>query len=93
MTVATTTIWMPVLDVETQEIMSVHAQTLADQGKTDNIKQSTMIPGGVSVRRIWTTVEDAEEWIAFVEQYNPESATIVQSPSPESGDSPTNDPV
>jgi hypothetical protein len=31
------------------------------------------------VTRTWTTTADAEEWIAFLGPFNPQSSTIVQS--------------
>jgi hypothetical protein len=89
MTVATITVWIPVLDAETREIIHAHGQSLADQGKTDNVKQNTLIPDGVSIRipdgvstrRTWATVEDAEEWVEYIKQFNPASVTIETTPA------------
>ena len=48
------------------------------EGKTDNEPIIVITePGHVThTTRTWTTLADAEEWILFVEQYTPVSATI-----------------
>jgi hypothetical protein len=52
------------------------AAQMAVDGKTDN--NPLKVPGGPEqvTTRTWTTLADAEEWILFVEQYSPISATI-----------------
>jgi hypothetical protein len=64
------------LTVEIIEAINDKAIQMAGEGKTDNnaIRETE---GETNIAtRIWTTVADAEEWIAFVEQYGPISATI-----------------
>jgi hypothetical protein len=47
-------------------------------GKTDNVKVVVRVDDDTKsqVTRTWTTLADAEEWLLFVEQYGPVSATI-----------------
>ena len=45
-------------------------------GKTDNNPIKVTTDTTEQVTRTWTTLADAEEWIVFVEQYSPASATI-----------------
>ena len=47
------------------------------QGKTDgNWQKNTNEDGNSTVERTWTDVPAAQEWIDFVNQFNPLSATI-----------------
>ena len=52
------------------------AAEMASQGKTDNNPTTTQVGDDIIYQRTWTTVTDAEEWVTFVEQFNPVSATI-----------------
>jgi hypothetical protein len=93
MTVETVVVWDPLPSQEITDILDAAAAAAALEGKTDNVPEKSEPPAPLTVVRNWTTLADAEEWIALVEQYNPVSATIVQSPPLESDDSPTDDPV
>ena len=87
MTVQTVVIWDPVVSQEVKDIFDTAAAQAALEGKTDNMPEKSPLPAPVTIVRTWTTLADAEEWIAFVAPYNPISSTIVQ-PSP-----PPSDPV
>ena len=60
------------------EIINAQAAQMALDGKTDNnpIRVFTEEGAKCTTTRTWTTLADAEEWILFVEQYTPISATI-----------------
>jgi hypothetical protein len=66
------------LTAEQDAEINNHAEEMHLAGKTDNIKVVVPVDNNtkVQVTRTWTTLADAEEWILFVEQYNPVSATI-----------------
>ena len=64
----------PGLDVS-NAMLSKAAQMALD-GKTDNNPIKEEVETEHIITRTWTTLADAEEWIAFVEQYTPVSATI-----------------
>jgi hypothetical protein len=53
-----------------------HAEEMHLAGKTDDIKVVVDNGNITQVTRTWTTLADAEEWVLFVEGYNPISATI-----------------
>jgi len=80
MTTATTVTWDPLnLESENAEI-GVKAADMQAQGKTNDLPVSTF-PNGAGnppavIVREWTTLADAQEWIDFVAQYNPQSAVI-----------------
>jgi hypothetical protein len=63
----------------TEEIIAAidaQATQMALDGKTDDNPTRESTENTNTAIRVWTTMADAEEWIAFVEQYNPISATI-----------------
>lgn len=66
------------LTTEQDAEINNHAEEMHLAGKTDNIKVVVIVgeTNETQVTRTWTTLADAEEWILFVEQYNPVSATI-----------------
>jgi hypothetical protein len=55
-----------------------HAEQMHLAGKTDNVKVVVLVDDDTKtqVTRTWTTLADAEEWLLFVEEYGPISATI-----------------
>ena len=64
------------LTVEITEAINDKAAQMALDGKTDNVP-TRVTEGETNIAtRTWTTLADAEEWVAFVEQYTPVSATI-----------------
>jgi hypothetical protein len=78
MTVQTVVVWDPLVSQEVKDILDAAAAQAALEGKTDNIPEQSDPPAPVTTVRTWTTLADAEEWIALVTLYNPVSATIVQ---------------
>jgi hypothetical protein len=81
MTISTLVSWPgPLGEAQTSQINSKIEEMVA-AGKTDGILThnpfSEQPP--IIVTRTWTTVVDAEEWVAFVEQWNPLSAAIQQT--------------
>jgi hypothetical protein len=64
------------LTEELATAINSQATQMAADGKTDDnpIRESTETTS--TAIRTWNTMADAEEWIAFVEQYTPMSATI-----------------
>jgi hypothetical protein len=81
MTISTLLIWnQPLGDEIMAQINSKVAEMVA-AGKTDGISTSNPEEEWppINTTRTWTTVADAEEWVAFVEQWNPASATIQQT--------------
>ena len=61
---------------EADQIIRDKAAQMALDGKTDNDPIRETVGTDLVTTRTWTTLADAEEWILFVEQYNPVSATI-----------------
>ena len=49
---------------------------LKNQGLTDGIFIQTPVAEGLMIHRNWTTLNAANDWIAFVSDYNPVSAEI-----------------
>jgi hypothetical protein len=66
------------LTTEQNTEINDHAEQMHLAGKTDNIKVvvDNDTDNTTQVTRTWTTLADAEEWLLFVEGYNPISATI-----------------
>jgi hypothetical protein len=66
------------LTAEQDAEINNHAEEMHLAGKTDNIKDVVLVDDDTKaqVTRTWTTLADAEEWLLFVEEYNPISATI-----------------
>jgi hypothetical protein len=64
------------LTAEQNTEIQLKAQEMQVAGKTDNDPIRVELGTEYQFTRTWTTLADAEEWIAFVEQYNPVSATI-----------------
>jgi hypothetical protein len=51
---------------------------MLQEGKTNGAISRTYLPDNTWKNiREWTNLTDAQEWIAFVQNYNPISATIV----------------
>jgi len=80
MTTATTVTWNPLNSPSVASEICAKAADMQAQGKTDNVPVDTY-PNGEGnppaiVVRQWTTLADAQEWIDFVAQYNPQSAVI-----------------
>ena len=72
----TTVTWGADLTPAQSDLITTKAAEMAAQGKTDNNPVITNQPPDLIVVRTWTTLADAEEWVAFVEQFTPISATI-----------------
>jgi hypothetical protein len=76
MTIQTVIVWDPIVSQEVKDIFDAAAAQAALEGKTDNLPEKSPLPAPVTTVRNWTTLADAEEWVLFVEEYNPISATI-----------------
>ena len=76
MPISTIVVWNP-LPTDGAAI-NVKATDMQAQGKTDNNPVHDGVVAPQTVTRTWTTVADAEEWVAFIETYLPVSATIQQ---------------
>ena len=87
MTIQTVIVWDPVVTPEVKEIFDNAAAQAALEGKTDNLPTKTPLPA--TTIRNWTTLADAQDWIAFVLPYNPVSADIWVDGSPLPTDSTT----
>jgi hypothetical protein len=61
---------------EADQIVRDKAAQMALEGKTDDVAIRETVGTEQVTTRTWTTLADAEEWILFVEQYSPVSATI-----------------
>lgn len=61
---------------EAEILLTNKAAEMQSQGKTDNNPLKNHEETQYQVTRTWTTVADAEEWIVYVEQFGPISATI-----------------
>lgn len=77
MPVETQVIWNWPVDQATGDAIKAEAVALAD--KETQPPQQTEGPGvnQMTVSRWWVDLATAETWVAFVEQYNPVSATII----------------
>jgi hypothetical protein len=80
MTTQTTVTWNPLPSPEDAVIHHAKAESMASEGKTDNVPVETWpsgegTPPAVVVRQ-WTTLQDAQEWLDFLAPYNPQSAVI-----------------
>jgi hypothetical protein len=81
MTISTLVSWPQPLGVAQMSQVNSKIAEMVAAGKTDGIfthNPETEQPP-IIITRTWTTVVDAEEWVAFVEQWNPLSATIQQT--------------
>lgn len=80
MTISTIVVWDPLLDPADVTAIDAKAAEMQAEGKTDNVPVISNPPyPPKTTTRTWTTVADAEEWIVFVENYSPASATIEQT--------------
>ena len=79
MTIQTVITWDPQASRECIDACAAAAAQAALEGKTDNKPLKGPLPPLYTVTRTWTTLTDAEDWIAFVSQYGPASATIINS--------------
>jgi hypothetical protein len=80
MTIQTVITWDPIVTAEVKAIFDAAAEQAKLEGKTDNLpeKSTEGDPPRNTTVRTWTTLGDAQDWIAFVTPYGPASATIVQ---------------
>ena len=80
MTISTVVTWNPMLTTEQADSVILKSEEMKLAGKTNgNWVASAQPYPPETVTRTWTTMADAEEWVAFVEQYTPISATIEQT--------------
>jgi hypothetical protein len=69
--------WNPPLTNADIELVREHAQKMANQEKTDGTEVIVQEIDKIIVERPWYTVEYAEEWLSFVQTFNPKSAIII----------------
>jgi hypothetical protein len=76
--------WDPPLTEEQRIEVDQHGADMAAQGKTNDIRVYNppleQIEGSFTVTRTWATLQDAEEWVVYIEQFNPASVTIESVP-------------
>jgi hypothetical protein len=82
MAIQTVIVWDPIVSQEVTDILKSAAAAAALEGKTDDLPENSPPPAPITVVRNWTTLADAQDWIALVTTYNPVSATIVQDETP-----------
>jgi hypothetical protein len=79
MTIQTVITWQPIVSPEVKDIFDAAAEQAKLEGKTDDLPEKSVQgdPPTNTTVRTWTTLADAQDWIAFVTPYGPVSATIV----------------
>ena len=81
MTTTTRTAWgIGAPTLEQRDQLVAQATAMAAAGKTDGVYTvEDAIPTLIqhTAVRTWTTVADAQEWITFVSQFNPDSTEII----------------
>ena len=77
MTVQTQVIWNTPLSQETIDQCSEKSRQLIADGKEIGDVVITEEGGQQTVNRVWVDQAAALEWVAFVEQFGPVSATII----------------
>ena len=79
MTVKTVITYQPAAGPTARDIIQAQCEIWASQGKTDGVKTTEdILPNGVIITRHWTTLADAEEYVAFVTPYNPTNIEITE---------------
>jgi hypothetical protein len=64
--------------LETSDIIKAKAAQMQLEGKTDNISVTCSCENNtLEVKRTWTTLENAQEWVAFMSQYSADSTTNI----------------
>jgi hypothetical protein len=70
--------WTKLLSENELTQIYAHVELMVSQGKTNGEQEWVKNePEEKIVERYWTTVEDANEWLSFIETYGPASAVIV----------------
>jgi hypothetical protein len=79
MTVTTQVVWTYPTPQETIDLITAKGNELIAEGKGIGTAINAQGPGPdqVTITRAWTDEPTALEWIAFVELYDPVSATII----------------
>jgi hypothetical protein len=83
MTTETILVWNPLLPEADWAAVDDYVTAAVAAGKTDSDLGVVTYPDGLPgvapkvVNRTWTTLADAQDWITFISQYNPQSAIIV----------------
>lgn len=79
MTTTTQTVWAHNVPTPDQIVTAkAYVETLVAQGATDGTYQVVSVPQGRMITRTWTTVNDANTWIAYISQFGPISNEIVE---------------
>ena len=83
MTITTTTVWGYDRNAEELAAAGAKAYEMFTQGKTNDVLSVLSAPGELPVikQRVWTTVDDANEWKTYLESCArpPLSCTIDQA--------------
>jgi hypothetical protein len=67
---------LPLADADIA-LVKEHGQKMKDQEKTDGTEVIVREIDKVIVERPWYTVEYAEEWLSFIQTFNPANAIII----------------
>lgn len=86
MTTTTIVVWLTGAPSQ-QESQAINAQVeiMKQAGKTDGVPQFGYSSAARVIQRTWTTVDDAKEYLAYINGYDNVISSIVPLPSPQAG--------
>jgi len=62
-----------------KELINSRIKLLVEQEKTDGVVDVTSVDNVNTLQRTWIDESTAQEWIEFISQFNPTSATIISN--------------
>jgi hypothetical protein len=80
MTITTQMVWTMPVEESMVAASQIQVDAMVAAGQTDGLKKCTdnsPVIGEVTAERTWIDTTAAQEWIDFIIQYGPISATIV----------------
>ena len=80
MTITTRASWTSPVEISTIDALDAKVNLMVAAGQTDGIKVSTEnspVPGEFTIDRTWVDTAAAQEWIDFLQPFNPVSAAII----------------
>lgn len=80
MTITTRAIWTSPVATSTIDALDAKVNSMVAAGQTDGIKVSTEnspVLGELTVDRTWVDTAAAQEWIDFLQPFNPVSVEII----------------
>lgn len=79
MTTYTQVVWTAETNAEIHPVVTAELVILVNDGKTDGSCEVTVVAGGTAYVRPWYTVQDAEDWLTFINalEVPPVSAEIL----------------